>query len=93
MPEFERRVQIPPDVMMREVGSEAVILNLETEVYYGLDEVGTRMWVLLTSEPNIQVAYDRLLDEYEVDGETLRVDLNRLVEELAAHGLITLNGG
>ena len=93
MTEFTRRVQARPDVMMRQVGGEAIILNLETEAYYGLDDVGTRMWALLTTEPTIQTAYERLLDEYEIDAETLHSDLERLIEELSVHGLITLIDG
>src|SRR5690242_21308710 len=35
---------------------ESVLLNLETERYFGLDETGTRMWQVVTAAPNIDAA-------------------------------------
>lgn len=82
------KIIIPPDVLVSHVGEESVILNLETEHYYGLDDIGARMWSALTTLPTIQSAYDALLLEYEVDAELLRKDLLGLIENLVAHGLI-----
>jgi hypothetical protein len=44
--DFSHRVEVPADVMMREIGGEAVIVNLDSESYFGLDDVGTHMWTL-----------------------------------------------
>lgn len=88
---FNQRVTVPPDVLMREVAGESVILNLNTETYFGLDEVGTRMWQVLAESETIQHAYDTLLDEYEVDPARLRSDLVSLIEELVDHGLLDLS--
>lgn len=87
---FSSRVEVPETVLLRELDGEAVILNLETESYLGLDAVGTRMWNAVTSQPSIEAAFARLLAEYDVDPETLREALRRLLGELRAHGLITI---
>jgi hypothetical protein len=50
---FSDRVEVPKDVLVRFVEKETVLLNLETECYYGLDETGTRMWQLVTAAPSI----------------------------------------
>jgi hypothetical protein len=84
------RVAPAPKVLFRELGGEAVILDLKTERYLGLDETGTRMWRLLTELDSIQAAYAALLDEYEVEPDRLREDLVRFVEELSSHGLIEI---
>src|SRR5262249_1448164 len=42
-------VTIDPDVTFRELGGEIVILNLETGVYFGLDQWGARIWRPLES--------------------------------------------
>jgi len=86
-----RRVSVPDGVLLREVAGEAVILNLTTETYFGLDEVGTSMWRALTGCETVQCAYQVLLDEYDVDPEVLRSDLSKLLEELVAHGLLELD--
>ena len=87
---FASRVVVPETVLFRELDGEAVILNLDTESYLGLDPVGTRMWALLASQASIQAAYDILLSEYDVAPETLRADLERLLGEMLEHKLIAL---
>ena len=69
---FADRVTISPDVMFRTVGDEAVLMNLKTELYLGLDPVGTRMWELLTKSASIEEAFDALLSEYDVEAGRLR---------------------
>jgi hypothetical protein len=88
MANLESRISVPKDVLFRETGGEAVILNMESGKYYGLDEVGTRMWTLLAQHGHVEPAYRILLDEYDVAEERLQQDLLRLVDELASHGLL-----
>jgi hypothetical protein len=90
---FERPVRAPEHVLMRELAGEAVLLNLDSEIYYGLDETGTRMWQALTGEPTIQAAYDALLAEYDVAPEVLRQDVEELLGRLLEHGLLELADG
>ena len=74
--------------MVRLLDSEAVLLNLETEKYFGLDQTGTRMWQLLTSTPAIDIAFQRLLEEYDVAPELLRSNLLELLSRLVENGLL-----
>ena len=87
---FERCVRVPSDVLLSELDGEAVLLNLKTETYFGLDEVGTRMWSALTEAASVQAAYDMLLAEYDVNAERLREDLVGLLEKLVGNGLLEL---
>lgn len=91
MATLESRVSIGKDVLFRDLGGEAVLLNLESGKYYGLDEVGTRMWSLLLEHGQVKGAYTALLAEYDVDEERLREDLLHFVEELASHGLLRID--
>jgi hypothetical protein len=76
---------------MRELDGESVLLNLQSERYFGLDEVGTRMWVALSTSESIQTAYEDLLSEYDVDAEQLHQDLESLIEKLVEHGLVEVS--
>lgn len=87
---FASRVTTPDGVLMRQIDNEAVILNLNSELYFGLSAVGTRMWTLLTSQPSIQAAFDKLLEEYDVDPDRLQQDMLTLITQLEQHGLVTL---
>jgi Coenzyme PQQ synthesis protein D (PqqD) len=87
---FSSRVATAPNVMIRVIGDEAVILNLKSELYLGLNPVGTRMWTVLHEAPSIQAAYDSLLSEYEVAPERLRQDLDELLDQLLRQELIEM---
>ena len=87
------RASVPPDVLIQELQGESVLLNLRTGRYFGLDEVGTRMWMALTTADSLQVACDSLESEYDVEGERLQHDMRNLVEKLVEHGLVEVHGG
>ena len=84
------RVTIPEGVLVQELQGESVLLNVNTENYFGLDEVGTRMWAVLSEAPSIADAIDTLLDEYEVERATLESDVDALLTELLEKKLIEL---
>ena len=67
-----------------------MLLNLKSETYFGLDEVGTRMWSVLTSTPSIRAAVDLLEAEYDAETGELQADVKALVERLREEGLVDL---
>ena len=67
-----------------------MLLNLKSETYFGLDEVGTRMWSVLTSSPSIRAAVDLLEAEYDAETGELQADVKALVERLREEGLVEL---
>jgi hypothetical protein len=85
---FSERVRVAPDVLFRLVGEEGVLLNLKTELYLGLNTVGTRMWTVLGGASSIQAAYDDLLREYDVEPTKLRADLEEFIDQLLGQKLI-----
>lgn len=91
--EFSSRVTTAPDVMIRIIGDEAVILNLKSELYLGLNPVGTRIWTVLHDAPSIHAAYESLLTEFDVAPERLREDMDNLLGQLLEQKLIELAPG
>jgi hypothetical protein len=88
---FTSRATTASDVLLCDADGEAVLLDLKSEKYFGLDTVGTQMWNALTESPTIEKACDRLLSAYEVEPETLRKDVAELVEKLVDHGLLVVS--
>lgn len=84
------RISIPEGVMVRQLEGESVLLNLNTESYFGLDDVGTRMWSVLTQSASIEAAFDVLREEYEVEPEQLQTDLGSFIDKLVESGLINV---
>lgn len=85
------RVDISPDVLYQVINGESVLLNLETEHYYSLDNVGTRMWQLMAEHNELAVVVDQLLAEYDVDEATLRASLADLLAKLSNAGLVAVD--
>ena len=83
-----KAVSFSPDVLFRELDDEGVLLDLETEQYYTLDDIGVRMWQLLHENKDMEVVVATLLEEYDVDEATLRQDLAELIARLSEAGLI-----
>ena len=90
---FNDRVKLPDDVLISGLQAESVLLNLDNERYYGLNDVGTRMLTVLTTSDSIDAAYNSLLDEYQVEAEVLRRDLISTIEQLADQGLVEIVSG
>ena len=85
---FSERVRVPDDVLISNLQEESVILNLDSERYYGLDDVGTRFLSVLNTSDSIEAAYELLRHEYDVDAHVLRQDLLELVEDLIKQGIL-----
>jgi len=86
-----QKIEISSEVLTQEVGGETVILDLKSESYFGLDEVGTRIWQLLQEQEDIQTITATMLKEYDVKEEQLEKDIQNLLTQLDKAGIITLN--
>jgi len=82
-------IKISDDVVFRDLAGEAVILNLATGTYFGLDEVGTRIWYVLAEHGSKDKVIEVLLGEYKVEEEQLRHDVDQLIQQLSDKGLVT----
>lgn len=85
-----KAVKISENVLFQEIEGECVLLNMESEQYFGLDEVGARMWQILAQGGDPLKVLTQMQLEYETDEETLRKDLSNLLEELKNEDLIAV---
>ena len=83
-------ITISPEVLAQEVGSETVLLDLQSEIYFGQDEVGTRIWQLLQQHNDLQKIFDTMQVEYDIDAIQLKIDINELLERLFEEELIAV---
>lgn len=87
---LHQTITFSPQVISQEVAGETVLLDLESECYFGLDGVGTRIWQLIGDSGELLTIYNTLLEEYDVDEAQLLADLETLITEACGQGLITL---
>ncbi len=80
-----------PDQISSDLGDEAVILNLKSGVYHGLNEVGARVWNFIQQAKTVKEILEMLLQEYDVDVEQCNKDLIALLSDLLAAELISIS--
>jgi hypothetical protein len=86
---LENSVRISGEVVFREIDGEAVLLDLGTSIYFGLNEVGTRIWTLLQQDGSLQRTLDALKQGYpEIPRDQLEQDLLELVSRMLEKGLL-----
>jgi len=85
-----RKISISEDALSQEVNGETVILDLKSESYFGLDQVGTRIWQLLQQHNDTQPVLETMLNEYDVEPAQLKSDIDELLEKLCEAGLVNL---
>jgi len=90
---LDERAFATPHVLCKDLGDEAVLLDLETETYFGLSPVGSRFWKLLTTTPTIRDAIAVMLEEYDVAPDELERDMGALIEDLVGRGLLRIGRG
>jgi hypothetical protein len=76
------------DVAFRELQDDAVLLNLATGRYYGMNRVATRAWTLLAGGSNFGQTIAQLATEFDVEQAVLERDLTAWLQLLLDKGLV-----
>ncbi|MDY7092358.1 MAG: PqqD family protein [Acidobacteriota bacterium] len=87
---MSRTIHISSEVLCRELQGEAVLLDLDSQRYFGLDAVGTRIWQLLDQHGEPHAVLNALEEEFDADRKTLEHDLQQFLQRLTEAGLITV---
>lgn len=82
--------KVSSEQLHSEVGSEAVILDLKSGVYYGLNETGNQIWQWLQQPKSESEIVALLLEEYDVTPEQGASDVKALLTELSQAGIIEI---
>ena len=84
----EQFFTLSEDVLFQEVGGELVLLDMASENYFGLDEVGARIWSLLGEGKSLGAVLEILQQEYDVEPDVLERDVSDLLDQLLKSGLV-----
>jgi hypothetical protein len=84
-------LRVADNVLKRTAGNETVLLDLDSEEFFGLDGVGARAFELFEEPRRLDAVVDTLLVEYDVDRETLTADVTDLVTALVTRNLLVVD--
>ncbi len=83
-------VTISDQVLVRHLEGETVLLDLRSQHYFGLDEVGTWIWQLLVEHGETGAVVAAMVEEFEVERSQVERDLEAFLSRLEAAELVTL---
>jgi len=83
-------LRISKEVIFQELEGEAVLLNMQSGIFFGLNPVAKRMWELLSELGQAERVLKQLLLEYDASEEKLRQDLVDFIEKLKSKGLVEI---
>jgi hypothetical protein len=83
------RYRHAPDVTSTREGDRTVLLDHRAGAYFGLDEVGTRVWELLGADASLGAVVDALAEEYDAPRAVLERDTTEIVSRLRENNLLT----
>lgn len=85
----ETDIRLCKEVLFKVLDDEAVLLDLNSGQYFGLNEIGCRIWQLIPEHSRLGAIRDRLVEEYDVTADRAWDDLEILITELIRRGLVT----
>ncbi len=88
---LNQKITFADTVFAQEVDGEMVLLDMNSENYFGLDEVGTAIWQAMQEKETLQEVLDVLLEQYEVESDVLEKDLANFVNKLVESELVAVN--
>lgn len=86
--DLDQKITFSDTVFAQEVDGEMVLLDMESENYFGLDEVGTAIWQAMQEKETLKEVFKTLLEQYDVEEEVLEKDLSEFVDKLLKSGLV-----
>lgn len=95
MSTFERDTVVvaSQDQVASDLGGETVLLSMKTARYYGLADVGARIWALVQEPVSVAAICDTIASEYDVTPDRCEADVVKFLQELSEQGLVEVRGG
>ena len=83
-------VTVSDDVLFQDLNGELVLLSMESGEYFSLNEVGAKIWVLITSDWSIPDILKSFINQFDASEEQLTGDIKMFLEHLMDHKLISV---
>ena len=85
---LNQKITFADTVFAQEVDGEMVLLDMNSENYFGLDEIGTAIWQAIQEKETLQEVFELLLEQYDVEPDLLKKDLLAFVNKLVKHRIV-----
>lgn len=90
---MQSTVVASPGLTAANLGDEAVLLDSNSGRYYGLNELGARIFELIRTPTRVDEVKGKLLEEYRVEESKLEADLTAFLQGMEQRNLIEVQNG
>jgi len=80
------------EIVASDIDGETVMMSIENGEYYGLDDIGSRIWELIEKPVRVSDLIDTLLERFDVDRETCEKDVLKFLNELNEDKIVVVKG-
>jgi len=80
------------EIVASDIDGETVMMSIENGKYYGLDDIGSRIWELIEQPIKVSDLIDALLERFDVDRETCERDVLKFLNELNDDKILAVPG-
>ncbi|MDZ7817300.1 MAG: lasso peptide biosynthesis PqqD family chaperone [Aliarcobacter sp.] len=79
------------DLLSSEMDDELVMMNLESNNYYGLNKIGKDIWEILEENQTLESLCNKLIEKYDVSFEECKNDITPFLEKLKESNIIEIS--
>jgi Coenzyme PQQ synthesis protein D (PqqD) len=81
------------DQVSSNLAGEAIVLDIKSGRYFGMQEVGALIWSMLEKPRTVGEIREAIMSEYEVDQETCEHELTSFLHQMESAALIEIENG
>jgi len=86
---MDKKWKVSDEVLSSKIDEEVILMSIEAGYYFGLDPVGSNIWELLSKQPaSVDELVFSMMEEYEVDEDTCRKDVQAFINDMSGRKLI-----
>jgi hypothetical protein len=79
-----------PSILTTQVGSEIVMMSIEQNHYFSLDQIGSDIWTRIEPPCLFAALIDGLAADYEAERTTIETDVQNLLSDMVARDIVRL---
>ncbi len=77
-----------PKLIAADMSGETVLMSIDNGQYYGLSEVGARIWDTLENQVTLDDIVRHICEYYDVSENSCRTDTEKFLDDLISAGLV-----
>lgn len=85
----DTRLQRSETVLQSNLGAKSVMMDLDAGLYFGLNDVASRIWNLLEQPRTVTEIVSKLVAEYEIDPAECEPKVLAFADELITQHLVS----